>query len=95
MSSQNQNYLLLALSSVLVTLFLFFIDEGYYDFRWMKDWGNWIVFVIYVAGIYFGQWLVYNLLNRFYNGKSRMVLSITGGTVLGLFMVMGLILYVL
>ena len=38
--------------SLILTLFLFFIDEGYYDFRWMKDLGNWFVFVIYVVGIY-------------------------------------------
>ena len=37
---------------MILTLFLFFIDEGYYDFRWMKDLGNWFVFVIYVVGIY-------------------------------------------
>lgn len=38
--------------SLLVTNFLFFIDEGYNDFRWMKDPGNWLVFLIYVIGIY-------------------------------------------
>jgi len=38
--------------SLLVTNVLFFIDEGYNDFRWMKDPGNWVVFVIYVVGIY-------------------------------------------
>lgn len=38
--------------SLLITNFLFFIDEGYNDFRWMKDPGNWFVFVIYVVVIY-------------------------------------------
>lgn len=38
--------------SLLVTNVLFFIDEGYNDFRWMKDPGNWVVFVIYVVGFY-------------------------------------------
>jgi hypothetical protein len=23
-----------------------FIDEGYYDFRWMKNMGNWMVFLV-------------------------------------------------
>lgn len=36
-------------SAVLVTLMLFYIDEGFYDLRWMKDIGNWIVFIIYVS----------------------------------------------
>lgn len=35
--------------SVLFSLFLFYIDEGYYDFRWMRDPGNWLVFAMYVA----------------------------------------------
>ena len=38
--------------SLLVTNYLFYLDEGYCDFRWMKDPGNWFVFVIYVAAIY-------------------------------------------
>ena len=45
MSRHHQNYLLLAFSSILVTMFLFFIDEGYYDFRWMRDGGNWLIFI--------------------------------------------------
>jgi hypothetical protein len=38
--------------AIIFTLFLFYIDEGYYDFRWMKRAGNWVPFVIYVAIIY-------------------------------------------
>jgi hypothetical protein len=30
------------MSAFLVTMFFFYIDEGYYDFRWMKSAGNWI-----------------------------------------------------
>ena len=30
------------------TQLLFFIDEGYLDFRWMRSIGNWIVFVPYL-----------------------------------------------
>jgi hypothetical protein len=35
----------------IICQFLFFIDEGYYDFRWMKSVGNWIVFVVYFVGV--------------------------------------------
>lgn len=38
--------------------FLFFVDEGYYDFRWMSKWGNWIVFFIYFAFLLGGQLLI-------------------------------------
>ena len=38
--------------SVLFTLFLFFINEGYYDLTSFKSLGNWIVFIPYVLIIY-------------------------------------------
>ncbi|MEQ9262413.1 MAG: hypothetical protein RLP14_04540 [Owenweeksia sp.] len=91
MSRQNKNYLLLVLSSLLLTLFLFFIDEGYYDFRWTKDWGNWIAFGIYVSGIYFGQWFVYYLMQRFYKGHGKIILSMVGGSVLGIALVISIL----
>jgi hypothetical protein len=39
--------------SIIFTLFLFYIDEGYYNFDWMQSLENWIVFIPYVAVIYF------------------------------------------
>ncbi len=44
------------ISAFLIVMFLFFIDEGYYDFRWMKDSGNWLVFVIYMIIFFPIQW---------------------------------------
>lgn len=38
-------------NSFIVTQILFFIDEGNYDFRWMADIGNWLVFTMYFATI--------------------------------------------
>jgi len=35
------------LSSIIITLFLFYIDEGLYSFAWMKQAAAWIVFGIY------------------------------------------------
>jgi len=35
-------------SSIVATLFLFYIDEGLYSFVWIKEAGAWIVFCIYV-----------------------------------------------
>lgn len=31
----------------LICHFLFYIDEGYYNFRWMNSVGNWVVFIVY------------------------------------------------
>lgn len=47
--------------SFIITQFLFFIDEGYCDFRWMKSGGNWLVFVIYLI-IIFLSLAAFNLL---------------------------------
>ena len=44
--------------SVLVTLFLFYIDEGYYNFKWMLNIGNWLIFVLYVFILFMAQMLV-------------------------------------
>jgi hypothetical protein len=39
-------FLYLAYASAL-TLFLFYIDEGYYSFAWMSEPGAWFVFSLY------------------------------------------------
>ncbi len=38
--------------SVLFTLFIYFIDEGYYDLTSFKSLENWIIFIPYVAVVY-------------------------------------------
>lgn len=40
-------------SSVIVTMFLFYIDEGYYSFQWMTSFGAWIVFLTYTFVFWF------------------------------------------
>lgn len=50
--------------SLFITLFLFFIDEGYYSFKWMQNAGNWIVFFIYIILLFTGQVIVNALLFR-------------------------------
>ena len=36
-------------NATIVTLFLFYIDESYYNFNWMTSVGNWFVFFIYLT----------------------------------------------
>jgi hypothetical protein len=45
-------------SAFFLVMFLFFIDEGYYDFRWMFQWGNWIAFMIYLVILFPIQWII-------------------------------------
>lgn len=66
-------------TSVLVIFFLFFIDEGYYNFNWMKEPGNWVAFVIYLLAFIFGQTIARFLILKKYSGKYRTALvSILG-----------------
>jgi hypothetical protein len=46
------------IAAFLIVMFLFYIDEGYNDFRWMKDPGNWFVFVIYMIIFFPVQWVI-------------------------------------
>lgn len=69
----------LVFSTLLLTSFLFFIDEGYYDFRWMLDPGNWIVFIIYCMVLFAIQMLFFELVFRNYRGRGKLLLSLAGG----------------
>jgi len=40
---------LAAINSFLITQFFFFIDEGNYNFQWMANIGNWLIFSVYLA----------------------------------------------
>lgn len=58
-SIQNKNesakFVFPLLIAVTITSILFYIDEGFYNFKWMLNVGNWIVFFIYTVGIYLLQ----------------------------------------
>lgn len=45
-------------AALLIVMFLFYIDEGYYDFRWMAEAGNWFVFVLYMVVFVPVQWVI-------------------------------------
>ena len=52
------------INSLILAFLLCYIDEGYYDFRWMREWGNWIDFALYVGVIYAMQELLYKALKH-------------------------------
>ncbi|MBP6183928.1 MAG: hypothetical protein KA479_03245 [Saprospiraceae bacterium] len=68
-----------------LTLFLFFIDEGYYSFEWMQDPGNWVPFFIYWGSMILGEFLVHSLLPATVQGTRRLALIIVLGIPIGLF----------
>lgn len=55
-SRKSEDLITPLISAFLIVMFLLFIDEGYYDFRWMKDAGNWFVFGIYMIIFFPVQW---------------------------------------
>ncbi len=67
---------LLVVTFLLVN-FLFFIDEGYYDFRWMSMWGNWVVFVIYNVVIF----SVFVFVIAFLNGIKQVITNLKFGNI--------------
>lgn len=67
------------ISAFFIVMFLFFIDEGYYDFRWMKDLGNWLVFGFYMALFFLLQWVIWKFLPHQLAGWQRtLVMAVLG-----------------
>jgi len=79
------------ISAVIVTFLLFFIDEGYYDLRWMKNIGNWIMFIVYTLAALLGQLFFALVLFRKLKESRRLELSILFGTISGV----GLLIFLL
>lgn len=50
------------LPAALITFFLFYLDEGFFDFRWMKHLGNWLMFFLYTWAMAIGPILYLNLI---------------------------------
>jgi len=69
--SDNSTRINLVLATAL-TLFLFYIDEGYYNFKWMLDAGSWVVYFLYVV-VLFGLFSLvtfsFNSIRKFVVGK--------------------------
>ena len=63
-------------SAVIVTLALLYIDEGYYNFSWMSNIGNWIVGAVYAGIIAAIQIAIYKLVLFPLKGNMRTGLSI-------------------
>ena len=76
--------------AAVATFTLFFIDEGYYDLRWMLNLGNWIAFIIYTIALLFGQVIANVVILRNYKGNSKIAWSAFIGVPLGVAFLIGL-----
>lgn len=79
-SSFKINFFLAIAITFVVLNYLFYLDEGYFDFRWMKSGGNWIVFFAYwivssvliFSFIYLAKYLINYVIYLLFDGsKSR------------------------
>ncbi len=67
-----------------VTLFLFFIDEGFYNLNWMADARNWVFFFLYVMLLFTAQLLLIWMLFRTKTGRLAATVQHTGGVIVGI-----------
>jgi hypothetical protein len=87
LSEDTKEFLVYFLSAIGITLILFFIDEGYYNFNWMMNIGNWIAFLIYVTGLLVGQFLSNYFILRKYKGEKKTLLTTIIGIPIGILMI--------
>lgn len=77
--------------AILVSMFLFYIDEGNYNFNYLTEIGNLIVLVVYITGIWVGQLLVNAFLFRNSRPIDKVVYNALLGVPLGTALTIGVI----
>jgi hypothetical protein len=83
----NKEILFPLLSALFITLFLFYIDEGYYNFKWMLKASNWAAFIIYFVPLFGIPFLLIQFLKKYLTINTNYILSISLGSMVALFMV--------
>jgi len=81
-SEKKNDIIVLLISSIVITSFLLFIDEGYYNFKWTTNIEGWIALFIYSMIFLSGQLLFSRLILRKYDGFVKMLISIIAGPLL-------------
>ena len=90
MKNFSGSYLFLIIS-VVASLFLSYIDEGYYNFQWMKFWGNWIVLIIYAGIIFLVQQLFAFIFRKVFKVNNRNYLIAAIGVPVAIFVLVNII----
>ncbi|MCF8237394.1 MAG: hypothetical protein K9I85_04505 [Saprospiraceae bacterium] len=71
-----------------IVFFLFFIDEGFYDLRWMKAPGNWVAFGLYWMAMILGEFFISLFLPRRWPARQKIWLIFCLGIPLGILLVL-------
>ncbi len=82
-NKQDKSWISFLVAAAMITLFLFYIDEGYYSFRWMSSVGGWVIFGFYFIAILISELLIYELLLKNRNLRRPVTLSILLGAIAG------------
>jgi hypothetical protein len=82
-SANKKNALIQLFVAICIVTLLFYIDEGYYNFNWTKQFGNWIIFFVYALFLFLGQVFTYHVLLRKYVSKDKNILASIIGAPLG------------
>ena len=87
-NAETEKYILPLLVSIVITLFFCYIDEGYYNFKWMLNLENWVAFFVYLAAIYLVQLILilpfFRFAPKFVLKATRLVLIVSGVLFLGI-----------
>ena len=74
--------LILLITSILITLFLFYIDEGHYSLRGIMEVGSLITMSIYLLIIFITQLFLFRLFKRRMAFLPAILMAfVTGGTI--------------
>ncbi|PXY03086.1 hypothetical protein DF185_03065 [Marinifilum breve] len=76
--------LIFLISSLAIVLFLFYIDEGYYSFDWIKEPLALVVLLIYFLPAFLCQLFIHTILLKINIPTGRTVLSVIIGIILGI-----------
>ena len=87
-SIQKDDSTVLLISALVITLLIFFVNEGSLTFSWMGNVGNWIVFMFYAVFIFMGEIFVSTVILRKYQSVIYTLLSVATGSGLGILFVL-------
>ena len=82
---------IMMVTSTLITMSLFYADEGFYNFSWMTNFGNWIIFFIYSTSIFISQILIHLLITKVFRLRSSMLWTILVGSIIAILLLVSFV----
>ncbi len=83
--------LMYLLTTIIITMSLFYVDERLYNFNWMQSAGNWVTFFIYGTSIFIGQIMVFLFITKVLKLRNNNLVSVVLGAALAVLILMTLV----